>query len=52
MKGGICSKLTIEVTDFVLVFSLLTLNIFDTFLVFFAQFEHLNAGQNTLLPSI
>ena len=35
IKCEICSKLTIEATDVVLVTSLLTFNIVDTFLVFF-----------------
>ena len=35
IKCGICSKLTKEATDVILVTSLLTFNIVDTFLVFF-----------------
>ena len=54
----ICSKLTIEASDIVLVSLLLTLNIFDplfqSFYVFvvvvFADFEHVNGEWNTLLP--
>ena len=52
----ICLKLPTEVTGVVLVSLLLTSNIFDTFLVyvcfvlFFVEFEHVNAGLNTLLP--
>ena len=42
IKCEICSKLTIEATDDVLVPSLLTFNIVDTLLVFFAEFEHIN----------
>ena len=39
------SKLTMETTDVFQVCLLLTLNIFDTFLVgFFCDFEHVNAG--------
>ena len=34
IKSKICSKLTVETTDIVLVSLLLSLNIFDTFLVF------------------
>ena len=52
-----CSKSTIEAPDIVLGSLLLTLNIFDTLfywgffvLLFFAEFEHVNAGWNTLLP--
>ena len=50
IKYKISSKLTIEATDTVLVSLLLTLNIFETFLVFFVEFEHVNARWNTLLP--
>ena len=49
IKCETCSKLTVEATDVVLVPSLLTVNIVDTFLVFFAEFEYVNAGWNTLL---
>ena len=38
-----CLKLTIEATDAILVSFLLTLNIFDMFLVFLAEFEHVHA---------
>ena len=50
IKCETCSKLTVEAADIVQVPSLLTLNIVDTFLVFFAKFEYVNAGWNTLLP--
>ena len=43
IKCEICSKLTIEATNVVPVPLLLTFNIVDTFLVFFAEFEHINA---------
>ena len=47
----ICSKLTIEASDIVMVSLMLILNIFDTCVVaFFANFEHVNARSNTLLP--
>ena len=39
-----------KATEVVLVSSLLTSNIFDTFLAFFAEFEHVNGGWNTLFP--
>ena len=47
-----CSKLTIEASDVVFMSLLLTLNIFDTLFYwgFFADFEHVNGGWNTLLP--
>ena len=50
IKCEIYSKLTTEATDVVLVPLLLTFNIADMFLVFFAEFEHINAGWNTSLP--
>ena len=44
-------KATIEAPGIVLVSLLLTLNIFGTlFKCFLAEFEHVNAGWNTLLP--
>ena len=39
-----------KATEVVLVSLLLTSNIFDKFPVFFAEFEHVNGGWNTLLP--
>ena len=51
IKRRICSKLiTVEVTDVVLVPSLLVFNIIGTFLVSLTEFEHVNAGWNTSLP--
>ena len=51
IKYATCLKLTIEVTDVVLVHLLLTLNIFDMLLwCVFADFEDLNSRWNTLLP--
>ena len=51
IKCEICSKLTIELSDVVLVSLLLTLNVFDTlFYCFFADLEHVNGGWNILLP--
>ena len=47
IKSEICPNLTKEDPD-VLVSLFLTLNIFDT-VVFFADFEQVNAGRNTLL---
>ena len=48
IKCEIYSKLRTEAPDVVLVFLLLILNILDTFLViFFVEFEHLNAEWNT-----
>ena len=45
------SKLTTEAPDVALMSLLLTLNIFNLlFQCFFADFEHVNAGWNTLLP--
>ena len=44
----ICSKLTTEASDVILVSLLLTLNIFDVlFQCFLADFKHLNARWNT-----
>ena len=43
IKYGICLKLTMEATDPILVSFLLNLNIFDMFLVFLAEFEHVHA---------
>ena len=51
MKCETCSKITIEAPDIVLVSLFLTLNIFGIlFKCFLAEFEHVNAGWNTLLP--
>ena len=47
IKSEICSKLTKEDPDVVLVSLFLTLNIFDNCLL--ADFEQVNAGRNTLL---
>ena len=47
IKSEICSKLTKEDPDVVLVSLFLTLNIFDT--LSFCYFEQVNAGRNTLL---
>ena len=50
------SKWTTEAPDALLVSLLLTLNIFDTlflcFVLFFADFEYVNAGWNTLLLNL
>ena len=51
IKCKICSKLTIDAPDINLVSLRLTLNIFGPlFGCFLADFEHVNAGWNTLLP--
>ena len=51
IKCKICSQLTVELPDVVLVSLLSTLNVFDTlFYCFFADFDHVNGGWNTLLP--
>ena len=47
IKSKICSKLTIEATNFILVSLLLTVTCCSS--VFFANFEHVNGRWNTLL---
>ena len=47
IKSKICSKLTIEVTNFILVSLLLTVTCCSS--VFFADFEHVNGRWNTIL---
>ena len=50
IKCKLCSKLTVEAPDVILVLLFLTFNILDhCSSVFFAGFEHVNAGWSTLL---
>ena len=53
MKCKICSNLTIEAQNVVLLSLLLTFNIFDAlFWCVFCWFEHVNDRWNTLLPNL